>query len=366
MTVTIQSDDYATDGALSSSTYGTGVADFTALNGRAYSTGIVATATYETTLTAFDPGTLLSASTPKRIRYEIDFRLPDTLPPSGELVAGFTALARSTGRDGLRLVYRRTSGGAATYVELLLARATGSALADLSLYLVPVTALAASSVSRLRLDVTLNAGNVVAVAYLNDVQAFTSTPSLAQFNLVTGRTLTAMTSATLYARLVVTVTGTGAAARCFLDRLRVTDWGDLADEPAFAVEPSLTPALTRTPITPEAEDDGTVATLSVHPSFAVEISDDWATVDHPFDSGHTATHPRQSRRRRSFSLRWDALNSSDLASLQALRGSAPFTWTPRDTGVALRLQWTSDLAEHHVGPSVWAAEATAREVLSGA
>lgn len=373
MTVQIQGEDFGTSGALSSTRFGSGVADFVNETGRTYAAVAPSSTDSACTLTTFDPATLLSDSTPPKIRYEIDFVLPTTFPSTGEIRAGLHALCRSTDRDGLRLVYRRTSGGAATYVELLLARVAGSALSDLSLYLVPVTALAAGATARLRLDVTLTTYAAIVVAYLDGVQAFTSTPSLAQFNLVTGRSLSAMTAATMYARLVVTSTGTAAASggvtaasRTYLDRLRVVDIGSLADVPAFAVEPALVGAPSRTPLVIAAEDDGTIAELTVQPSFADEVSDQWSVVDHPFDGGYVATSPRQTRNRRRWPMRWDALSASDLASLQALRGSAPFSWTIRTTGETVRVKWTTDLSEHHVGPGVWAADAEAQEVYSDA
>lgn len=373
MSITLQAEDFVTDGALSSTRFGTGVADFVNTGGRTYSSAAVASTDSATTLTAFDPSTILSASTPKRIRYELDFTLPTSFPASGEIRAGFHALCRSTDRDGLRLVYRRTSGGAATYVELLIARVSGSALSDLSMYLVPVTALAAGATARLRLDVTLNSTNLVAEAFLDGNPAFISTPTTATFNLVTGRSLSAMTASTCYARLIVTTTGTAApsggvtaSSRTYLDRLRVVDIGSLADVPAFAVEPALVGAPVRTPVVIGPEDDGTVAELTVHPSYVALLVDEWDVTEHPYDGGYVGTAARQTRPRRRVPMRWDALSAANLASIQALRGSAPFSWTNPETAETLRLKWTTDLTEHHVGPSVWAAEAEAVEVFDDA
>jgi len=383
MTITIQSEDFGDDGALSTTRFGTGVADFYNTEGRTYASVAPSSTDSACTLTTFDPAGLLTASTPKVIRYEIDFKLPDTFPATGEIRAGFHALCRSTDRDGLRLVYRRTSGGVATYVELLIARVAGSALSDVSLYLVPVTALAAGATGRLRLDVTLSTF-CIATAYLDGALAFTSTPSLTSFNLATGRSLTTFANSTGYARLIVTSVGTAigpvfppsapqptgviAVNRTFLDRLRVSDAGNLAVVPSFAVEPALVGAPVRSALIPVTESaDASGETLPVAPSYVVQITDRYRVTEHPYSGGYKATVAGNTTPRREWSLGWEAMTPTEYAAMRAMNTAAygivrNWTFNDPETGAAIVCRFISALTFKLVAPSVYEAAADVREV----
>lgn len=382
MTALLVAEDFTEAAAsLSNPPWGVGASQFVRESGRAY--GAVAPGSTALAIaSAFDPGTILSASTPKVVRYELDVRLPDTLPASGEVKVGLGALMRSSGRDGLHLVYRRTSGGASALVELLVARPTGSALSDVSLYSAfapgSFTALAAGVTARLRLDVQLNATNIVATAYLDGVLMFVSTPTLASFNLATGRSLSAFTAATCYPALIVLASGVAGSSglpneghRTYVDRLRVLDAGSLAELGRLDEPPTPVADPTRTPITPDAEDEGTVAELEVHPSYPIAWSHGWLVDEHPYDGGYVATVARQTRRRRSAPFQWDALSSTQKDDLEALWEAVEgrnltFSWTDPETGETFRLGFASQLRIVQVAPAVWQADADVEERFADA
>lgn len=378
MTALLVADDFTDAGALPNPPWGVGASQFVRENARAFGAASPALAT----ATAFDPATILSASTPKKVRYELDVRMPAVFPATGEVRAGLGACMRSTGRDGFHLVYRRTSGGASALVELLIARPAGSALADVSLFSVfapTFAALAAGATARLRLDVQLNASNVILNAYLDGVLLFVSTPTTTLFNATTGRSLAAMTAVTLYPAIHADAAGAtlgpdGYAIpdhRVYVDRLRVLDVGNLALTPALSSAPTRAATPTLTPITPGAEDDGGSETLPVQPSQPIEPRDGWGVDEHPYDGGYSATVAQQTRRRRVWPFKWNALSSSQRDALEALWDAVngtvgTFVWEDPETGAEIRLHFLTPLRVVRAAPAVWQADAEVEEVLPNA
>lgn len=350
MTVPVQFRDFSTAGVLGAEWTATG-GTFTSDGDRAYPT---TPATYSRAVLAATPA--LSASTPIRGRYEADVTLPAAFPSSGVVRAGLV-FAGGYGH----LVWNRASGGGSTLFDFFVRHGTTGV--ETSFFSTSV-ALTAGETYRVRADVTYAAGALVVQAYYSSnggatfTSLFFSTPSTAVWNAASGLSLAAMTASARTGGIVANVAGPPA----YLDNFRLTDWGNLADNPTIDVAPALTAFPTLAAYTMSDEDDGTVATLSVQPSYVMAVEDRWVVTEHPFDGGYTARFARQSVRRRAWSFHWDALNASDVVALGTLRATVGgrrscFSWTEPLTGDAVRVYCESDLSVSLVGPGVWQAEA---------
>ena len=158
---------------------------------------------------------------------------------------------------------------------------------------------------------------------------------------------------------------------CLLDNFRVTDIGNLADSLSITVAPTLVGFPTLTPVTMSAEDDGGAEVLSVQPSYAMQVEDDWGVVEHVYDGGYTATVARQSVGRRQWSFHWDALNASETAAIGALRlavegTKSAFSWTDPTTSETIHISFVEGPRLSLVAPGTYQAEALVREVLANA
>lgn len=367
MTVPVQFRDFSTAGVLG--------AEWTATGGTFTSDGDMVApttpATYSRAVLAATPA--LSASTPIRGRYEVDIRMPVVFPSTGVLRAGLV-FAGGYGH----LVWDRASGGGSTVFDFFVRHGTTGV--ETSFFSTSV-ALTAGETYRVRADVTYLANALVVQAYYSAdggqtfASLFVSTPSTAVWNAASGLSLAAMTASARTGGIVAnfvgitTITGFGASTQTYytpsdaaIDNFRLTDWGNLADNPTIDVAPALTAFPTLSAYTMSDEDDGTVATLSVQPSYVMAVEDRWSVAEHPFDGGYSARFARQSVRRRAWSFHWDALSASDVVSLGTLRATVGgrrscFSWTEPLTGDAVRVYCESDLSVSLVAPGVWQAEA---------
>lgn len=153
------------------------------------------------------------------------------------------------------------------------------------------------------------------------------------------------------------------------ERLRVVDVGALANlttsTPAYTypAAPNLVASAVSTESNPSAY------TLPVQPSWTQETNDQWAVSTFYSDSGDRVAFPNQTRRRRRWSLKWTALDGSEKAALETLTADVKgrfntWTWTEPETNLAVSVRFVSDMEFQKIGPSVWAAAATAEEVLT--
>ncbi len=305
-----------------------------------------------------------SASNPIRGRYEVDVLLPPAFPASG-VVRGGVVFAGGYGH----LVWHRSSGGSSTLFDFFARHGTTGV--ETSYYSLTV-ALSAATTVRIRADVSYHAGALVVDAWYSTTAGaswsylFLSTPSTASWNTATGQVLATITDSARTGGIVAT-----APVDMFLDNYRVTDLGNLAAALPVAPAPTLTTFPTLTPYTMSAEDDGTVQTLSVQPSYAMQVADVWEITEHPYEGGYVGTLARQTVRRRQWRFHWDAMNSSEFTAFGALRTAvagrrSAFTWTDATTNEVIRIKFAEDPSGSLVSPGVYQADALVTEILADA
>lgn len=358
MTVEVQLVDFTASGVLGAAWTATG-GTFTQDGQRAYPT---TPATYSRAVLVAAPN--LTASTPIRGRYEVDVTLPAAFPATGVLRAGLVFAGGYA-----HFLWHRSSGGGSTIFDFFARNAAGTETS----YFSTSVALAAGSTTRLRADVTYNAANMVVEAkYSADggqtfTALFLSSPSVTVWNAATGQSLATMTASARTGGIVANVAGPPA----YLDNYRVTDWGNLAASPSINSAPTLTTFPDFTSITVDEEDDGTVQTLSVQPSYALQCADEWIVIEYPYDGGYTATVGHLTVLRRVWNFHWDAMNVADIIAFGTLRAAvrgrqSAFTWDHPTTGETIRIKFDAEPSVSLVGPSIWQAEATVREVPADA
>lgn len=356
MSLEVQLADFTATGVLGSAWTATG-GTFTQDGQRAYAT---TPATYSRAVLVAVPA--ITASTPVKVRYEVDLLLPASFPSTGVVRGGLVFQGGYA-----HLTWTRTSGGASTLFDFYARNAAGT---ETSYYSTSV-ALTAGATYRLRADVTLYPfAMVVECFYSADAGAtftalFLSSPSLAVWNAATGQSLTTLLTASRTAGIVADVAGLPA----YLDNLRVTDIGNLATNPTIDVAPATTAFPTLTPYTVSEEDDAGAETLTVQPSYALAVADEWAVTEHPYDGGYVGTVATQSVRRRGWEFFFAALSATDATAIGALRTAvhgtrSTFSWTEPATGESIRIKFVSDIMISLVAPGVYQAEATVREVLT--
>jgi hypothetical protein len=304
-----------------------------------------------------------SASTPIKGRYEVDVLLPAAFPASG-VVRGGVVFAGGYGH----LVWHRSSGGGSTVVDFFGRTAAGAETSFFSTSL----PLSAGATVRLRAAVVYYSFALVVEAWYstNGGQTysllFTSSPSTAAWNTATGQSLASITDSARTGGIVA-----DAPTDLYLDNFRLTDTGNLTATPAIDEAPTLTAFPTLTPYTLSDEDDGGSEVMTVQPSYAVEVTDQWTVTEHPYDGGYTGMTAVQSVRRRAWSFRWDALNATDVVSLGNLRTAVystryAFEWTEPTTDEVIRIRFTTPPTFVLVGPLIWQGEALVHEVLADA
>ncbi len=373
MTVEVQLVDFTATGVLGSAWTATG-GTFTQDGQRAYPT---TPATYSRAVLVAAPN--LTASTPIRGRYEVDVTLPAAFPATGVVRAGLVFAGGYA-----HFLWHRSSGGGSTIFDFFARNAAGTETS----YFSTSVALAAGSTTRLRADVTYNASNMVVEAkYSADggqtfTALFLSSPSVTVWNAATGQSLATMTASARTGGIVAQSAQVALPPNPFsavttayfvptVDNYRVTDWGNLAASPSINTAPTLTAYPDFTSITVDEEDDGTAQTLSVQPSYALQCADEWIVIEYPYDGGYTATVGHLTVLRRVWNFHWDAMNVADIIAFGTLRAAvrgrqSAFTWDHPTTGETIRIKFDAEPSVSLVGPSIWQAEATVREVPADA
>ena len=375
MSVELQLVDFTATGVLGSAWTATG-GTFSQDGQRAYPT---TPATYSRAVLVAAPN--LTASVPIKARYEADVTLPSSFPATGVLRAGLVFQGGYA-----HFLWHRSSGGGSTIFDFFARHGTTGTETS---YFSTSVSLSAGETYRLRSDVRYTAGGlIVECAYSTDggqtfTALFLSTPSVGAWNTATGQSLTSFATADkrggIVAQSVQIITppipnvsiGSTALFPVMLDNFRVTDIGSLADAPTINTAPTLTAYPDFTSITVDEEDDGTVQTLSVQPSYALQCADEWVVIEHPYDGGYTATVGHQTVRRRVWNFHWDAMGVSDIIAFGTLRAAvrgrqSAFTWAHPTTGETIRIKFDAEPSVSLVAPSIWQAEATVREVPSDA
>lgn len=373
MSVEVQFVDFTATGVLGAAWTATG-GTFTQDGQRAYPT---TPATYSRAVLAAAP--YLTASTPIRARYEADVTLPATFPSTGVLRAGLVFQGGYA-----HFAWTRTSGGASTLFDFFARNAAGTETS----YFSSSVALSAGSTYRLRADVRYNAGGlIVECAYSSDggqtfTALFLSAPSVTVWNAATGQSLTSFATADKRGGIVAQSAQVALPPNPFsavlfayfvptLDNFRVVDIGSLADSPTIDVAPSLVAFPTLASYTLSEEDDGGAEVLTVQPSYAMSVDHEWGVVEHPYDGGYDAVVARQTVRRRAWRFHWDAMDATDVIAFGALRTAvrgrqSAFEWTDPTTAEVHRIRFDDEPQVSLVGPNVWQASATVREVLADA
>lgn len=373
MSLLIQQDDFSgSAGTLSGGLWTLPVGSWTRDGIQVYPSSAPATLSHARA-SAFNPGPLLSsASSPITITYEADITLPSTLPASGDVIQGVSFCNPSSGTTGMELRYERLSGGATTQVQLLIRSSTST----VSLYTVfaptAFTARAAGATMTLKAEVRFSGGGFVVIGYLDGTQLFISSPSYALLNSTTGNSYGA-TSGPMYGGLVASVAGTatgsgGPQYPGYFDRWRVRDAGSATAINAMSQAPTLTTAPTLTPISVYAENDTGAETLTLQPSYAMQLADQFEVDEFVSDSGHAVLMAKQTRARRRWNLHWDAIGSSGKSTLETLWSALnttkkAFTWTENETGSTITVRFVGAPTISRIAPNVYSASAVIMEVF---
>ena len=138
--------------------------------------------------------------------------------------------------------------------------------------------------------------------------------------------------------------------------------------PVAAAEPTLVLA---SALSGSSENDAGAETLTVHPSYTLQVADGYQTTEHPYDAGYFASSSQTSKRRRSWGFQWRALNATQFTTLLALAVAVEgkrtsFLWTDPETAEVIRLRFLADLQYQQIAgtgaSAVYAASASVEEV----
>ena len=154
------------------------------------------------------------------------------------------------------------------------------------------------------------------------------------------------------------------------DNVRLVDLNPALVTPPVDTMPVLVPSfVTGAGIAVSSEDDGGSATLSLAPDYSQPIDDQYGVSEMKYDSGHTYTRAVYTRRRRAWSLHWEALSPADKSTLETHVTNvktrfAVFNWVDPETNVTERVRFLSDVRFDRVSFAVWRASAVVEEVLT--
>ena len=330
-------------------------------------------------LQSMNPYTLLTLSTPRMYEVEVQFVTPSTYSSTEETYAGVTAISAGANAASTSMEARwvRASGGGQTIVVgyRTSASAVGGPLVGGN---VSIASLAEGTTNTLKLRLTFlptatNAIITFAVSLNSVIAAQGSFIFYSTFGFETAN----ITTTPHYAGLVAYAPGPASGPPAtpsvmfpiYFDNFRLRDVGNLAEQPVIFPSPSLTSDPTLADLTIVSEDDSAGDSLTVHPSYAIELQDQDQTNEHPYDSGHVATVAQTSKRRRRWDLHWDGLNASRRSTLEALAVTTEgrrkaFSWAEPDTGFTIKVRFGSDLTVSQIAPTVWVARGTLEEVYA--
>lgn len=391
MSVTVQFDDFnRTSGAVASPwTVKTG--DTWTLTGSQLRVDGTPAPFRRAILQAVDPYSLVTGTTTKSYDVSVDFETPAVYSSTEDAYAGIVFMSAganaafssfefvwwrdSSGNQRIRWQYRSSAGTLFTLPPVLGYLLTGAQVA------------AAGSIHTLAVKVsfTVQASNapITVTGSLDGVQLygsgiiFPSTLGFSSGNIAT---------TPHYAGLMAQVPGplgtvgnnhgfpifsTDPQYPILFDNFRVRDVGALAVQPVIYPAPTLTTAATLTPISVAAEDDSGAETLTLPHHYTYSVQDQFASTDHPYDAGYVASVARSTRRRRTWALHWDAINTTDRATLLTLSAAVnvrkkAFSWTDPETGEVVLVRIVSEVRTSQIGPAVWAASFDVQEIFVGA
>lgn len=161
-----------------------------------------------------------------------------------------------------------------------------------------------------------------------------------------------------------------ATRHMMFDNLRLVDLNSALVAPPVDTMPVLVPSfVTGAGIAVSSEDDGGSTTLSLAPDYSQPIEDQYGVSEMKYDSGHTYTRAMYTRRRRAWSLHWEALSPADKSTLETHVTNvktrfAVFNWVDPETNVTERVRFVSDVRFDRVSFAVWRASAVVEEVLT--
>ena len=336
-----------------------------------------------------------------------------------DVTVGLIYAGESSGK-GFAWVYQRLSDGATTRIAHGYFTATGNAGTFNQLGpAVTVAAFTASSTETLEVEMRLDAsgGIITHTCSFRGVAVATFTLNAALYNAFMGTSIsTNLVNKTFYQGAVarypggfaqaafdtsVVVSGPGgtitspditgysirqysssnptgiltpyfaAASRHMLfDNIRLVDLNPAMVTPPVDTMPVLVPSFVAgAGVAVSSEDDGGSTTLSLAPDYSQPIEDQYGVSEIKYDSGHTYTRAVYTRRRRAWSLHWEALSPADKSTLETHVTNvktrfAVFNWVDPETNVTERVRFLSDVRFDRVSFAVWRASAVVEEVLT--
>lgn len=151
----------------------------------------------------------------------------------------------------------------------------------------------------------------------------------------------------------------------FLDDFRITDFRDFSGERVFPKPVPSTPT-TLTAVSVPAEANPSGSSLTVAPSFSVEIDEDWKTREHRSDDNTVETFTTQHAPRRTWLLGWAGISKSERDTLETLFESLlqfekSFTWTHPETSEVLEVKPQQPPEFEQIAGQVWNARLLVQE-----
>lgn len=353
MSVTIQADDFDTPGSLPSpwavATGGT----WTVVSGRVRVDGTPNTYR-RAVLTGSSPWPMVTGAatqpSPKRIEIEARVTIPAAFSATQDSIAGVSFWANGA-NSTLSMVegfytYRPSLAAHQVKADIRLAGGSVQGLFPFVSSNIPTPSVGSTHKLAMRISYF---DPIIAIVRLlwDDVDV-----GGAQFQLYPSLGFGATPAiGSFYAAMIASAPGPADASGnpvnpIYFDTFRVRDWGAAAQFDDLFPEPTAAafPTITHTTVADEIDDSG--LTLSIPPQYVITYEDDLPRVSTEFDGGYLETTSRTTRARRRWGWRWEALDSTDRATLVTLFDTAhsrakTITWSEPDTGAALTVRVTS-------------------------
>ncbi len=151
----------------------------------------------------------------------------------------------------------------------------------------------------------------------------------------------------------------------FMDDFRITDFRDFSGERIYP-KPSPTAPVSYASVSVPTESNATGSSLTVEPSYSMEITEDWNTREHRADDRTVESFATQSKPRRTWLLGWSRLSKAERDTLESLFESAnqiekSFTWTHPLTSEALEVKPVQPPEFEQIGGVTWNARVLVQE-----
>ncbi len=372
MSLTLYYDDFNRSGTLSTPfTIQTG-ATFTMTGTRLRVDGTPAT--HRRCVIQSNIYTYLVSVTPRVYEVEAQIIMPSTFSSTADTYAGvvFMSAGANAAFSHYELVWWRDSSNNQRIIWLRRDSTGTASVVGPALGATLATAAAVNETHKLtaRITVLTSPAAVGVTAYWDGALAYSASSG---FVSTLGFSSSDITATPHYGGLCATVPGPADASGnplypLYFDNYRVRDVNAVgtqaANPPVLTL--SAEPVLSTSAV--GAEDISSGATLSVRPSYVIELTDDYPSTEITYDCGITATVARVSRQRRRWNARWNALDDTDIATIETLAVDAEgtalaFDFEDPETGQTIRVRAVTDWDVTHVSCSVWAASVTLQEVF---